>query len=764
MYDQLREHELKDFPFLYVPTKLEKMTPLEGLQRLIMLDRYAQKDTSLKTLKVGDLVLTTVKYDPKYPTQGYGVVTNIKGDDVTIDIQYPESVAGLEESELHNLSRSIYEVQKPVEIYWEQIAYRVAKGISKVEEENVRNYWFKKFYWMLSNMYAVPGGRVLYGAGSNVDVTLFNCFVLPLIHDSRGGIIDHIKIAAEIMSRGGGVGSNISTLRPYQAIVRGVNGFSSGSVSWGNYLSQLTHMISQAGSRRGAQMIGLADWHPDIIEFAICKIQNPKLLEKLSLESPDKRVREIADKYIKRDFNGNIVGVVDPEFMSGANISVLISDDFMDAVAKDEMWELRFPDLENMSLEQKDIYNKYWADSSKYTGDVRKWEKEGLPTKVYYKIKARDLWDLFMVSARYSAEPGVIYLDRYNKESNSWYYSPILVTNPCGEQGLPEYGVCNLLSINLVKMFDEQTNGINYQLLREIIHVSQRFSDDVIDASFYFLKENEQMAKSERRIGKGVMGLADLMIKLKLRYGSKEMLEKTDEIFKIIATESYLASSDIAQEKGSFSYFDAEKLLESGYMKRMPEYVREAVRTKGLRNVASLTVAPTGSTGTMVGIAQGLEPYFAFEMYRSGKLGKFIKINVPIAQEYFNNNPDATKLPDYFVGAMDLTPSQHVEVQAVIQKWVDSSISKTANAPANFTVKDTKELYEQAHALGCKGVTIYVDGSRDTQVLSLKAEENEKKKDVELSISYTDKELEGDSRTCEIRWENGVLIKECGTE
>lgn len=750
VYTQLLPHEYEKFPYVYIPKNVDGLTPLEGVQRLVMLDRYSQKDTLLETLKEGDVVITTVKYDVKYPTQGYGVVKKIEGDQVTIDIQYPEYVDGIDD--LHNLVRHKSEVVKPLELYWEQIAYRVARGVAEVEEPDKREYWFDKFYWMLRNMYYIPGGRVLYGAGTPHKVTLFNCFVLPYIKDSRGGIIDHIKLAAEIMSRGGGVGSNISTLRPAKEVVRGVNGYSSGAVSWANYLAQLTHLIEQAGTRRGAQMIGLADWHPDVIEFAICKVQNPKLLDLLARESKDPLIRETAEKYLKRDSEGNPIGVRDINFMTGANISVLISDDFMEAVEKDEIWELRFPDIANMTKEQKKFYDDHWHE----IGDVRKWESYGLPTKTYYRIKARDLWDLIMVCARYSAEPGVIFIDRCNKESNSWYYAPIVVTNPCGEQSLPGFAVCNLGAINLAKMYDEKNDDVNWELLREVVHISQRFSDNVIDVTYYFLEKNEEMAKSERRIGKGVMGLADLMIKLRLRYGSDEMIKKTDELFRFIAVESYLASTDLAVEKGPFPLFQAEKYLQSGYMQKMPEEVREAVRKKGIRNVCSLTVAPTGSTGTMVGVATGLEPYFAFKFYRSGRLGKFIEINVPIAQVYFDKHPEATELPDYYVGAMDLTPEDHIRVQAAIQRWVDSSLSKTANAPSTYTVEDTKKLYEYAHKLGCKGVTIYVDGSRDTQILSLKAEENKVDQDVELGMD--------DTRVCTIRWENGQMIRECGTE
>jgi len=736
MYRQLKREEYAKFPFIRIPEEGDNLTTFEGFQRLIMLDRYSIKDVSLETLKEGDVVLTTVKDDPKYPLMGYGTVKNISGDKVVISIDYPEYVEGVD---LNNLEKTRGEVIKPLELYWEQIAYRVAKAVAEAEIPEKREEVFKDFYWMIANQYYIPGGRILYGAGNPANVTLFNCFSLGTIPDSRAGIIDHIKTATEIMSRGGGVGSCISTLRPRNAVVKGVNGFSSGSVSWANYLSGLTHLISQAGSRRGAQMIGLHIWHPDILEFIMCKIQNPYLLDLLSQHS-NPSIAEIAERYLIRNENGEPVGVVDKDFMTGANISVLITDDFMEKMSAGEMWELKYPDLENLTKEQKEIYDTEWEHM---TG-IEEWEERGLPVKVYETIPARDLWDLINICARYSAEPGVIFIDRYNKEANSYYYTTIAITNPCGEQGLPKYGVCNLGAINLALMSKDKE--IDYELLEKVTRISQRFSDNIIDTSFYFIDENEEMSKRERRVGKGVMGLADLMIELKLRYGSPEMIKLTEELFKFIATISYDESVNLAIEKGSFYYFDSDKFLNSDYMKRMPDYIREKVRKYGIRNVTSLTVAPTGSTGAMLGVSNGIEPYYAFKYYRSGRLGEFVEINTPIAEKYFKENPNATELPDYYVCAMDLAPEEHVLVQAAAQKWVDSSISKTVNAPSTFTVEDNKKLYELAYEKGLKGITVYVDGSRDTQVLNIKKDK-----------------LTSSTKLCKVEVEKttGNLITEC---
>jgi ribonucleoside-diphosphate reductase alpha chain len=771
---QLRENELSRFPSIVSPYVPEgHLTELEGLQRLVMLDRYSERDNTLTTLKEGDIVVLTVKEDPEYPTQGFGKVTAINGNQITVNVQFPEFIDGVD---LPLVTKHSSNVIKPLETYWEQIAYRNARAVSGIETTvEKKAEWFQKFYWMLRNFLAIPGGRILYGAGSESEVTLFNCYVLPYIKDSRQGIVGkHIMEATEIMARGGGVGSNISTLRPSKAPVIGVNGSSSGSVTWGDYISKLTKLISQGGSRRGAQMIGESDWHPDIIEFILCKVQNHHVLAKIIAEVNDEYIKNRAEYYLVRDKDGKPVGVRDKNFMTGANISVLVSHDLMRAVEADEDWVLRYPDIENFTPEQKKFYDEQWHE----LGDVRKWEALELPVKVYHKLKATALWELLNIAARYSAEPGIIFIDECNDKSNAWYYAPLVVTNPCGEQPLPAYGVCNLIAINLEKMYDAQLDDVNWELLKEVTIISQRFADNVIDLSPYFLEENERMAKGERRVGKGEMGLADLMIYLKLPYGSEAMLEKTDKIFELITVESYLASSDIAEEKGSFPFFDCEKYLQSGFMQTMPVVVTDSIKKKGIRNVCSITIAPTGSTGTMVGVSTGVEPYFAFKYYRSGRLGKFIEVNTPMAEAYFAANPDATKLPDYFVSAQDLAPLDHAKVQGAIQRWVDSAISKTCNAPSTFTVEQNKELYMTAWKLGCKGVTVYVDGSRDSQVLSVEAKDNEFVDEaVESEIvspapalvlvtaggeEITNEMMTEDTRACNFTFDaQGNMVKEC---
>lgn len=295
-----------------------------------------------------------------------------------------------------------------------------------------------------------------------------------------------------------------------------------------------------------------------------------------------------------------------------------------------------------------------------------------------------------------------------------------IVLHNCGEQGLSPNAVCNLGAINLSKLWHSDAGSVDWKLLRRIVHSAVRFLDNVINWTPYHSQANEIQQKSERRIGLGIMGLADLMIKAGIKYGSEEGAEFTENLFNFMATEAYYASSNIAAEKGAFKFFDAEKLLESGFMKNMPNAVHEVIRERGLRNVTLLTVAPTGTIGILANVSTGIEPYFSWKWYRQGRLG-YHEENAAIVREWLQENnidPEGDyELPDYFVTAMDLSPIEHVRIQAAAQKWVDSAISKTCNAPNDYTLEQTSELYMYMYDQGCKGGTIYRDGSRSEQVL-----------------------------------------------
>jgi ribonucleoside-diphosphate reductase alpha chain len=748
------------FPHLFPIT--EDMTKtFESVSRLVMLDRYTQKDLNLNTLAVGDLVITIVRNDPKFPARGIGNVVKIEGDAVTIKVE-AEFLGSTEDADSDgHIVRTKRQIDKPLELYFEQIAKRLANHLGEDETQER----IDEFYHEVANLNLVPAGRVLFGAGSQTNVTYFNCFVMPHIHDSRGGISDHRKQVMEIMSRGGGVGTNGSTLRPKNALAKGVNGKSSGAVSWLHDLSELTHLVEQGGSRRGAQMIMLADWHPDIVDFIISKMQNPKILQFLINTNKDKSIvtaaknklkfvplteseiqineyildqdkqksgifsKQIVDTAFERINKGGHYEVNNPDFLTGANISVAITKEFMEAVENDEDYPLRFPDVDNYTGEDKQAYDDLWM----HVGDVREWEKLGHKVKTYRTIKARELWNLINICATYSAEPGIFFIDNANEMTNAkGYRQKVVCTNPCGEQPLAPYSVCNLAAINLANMVNKDKAEVDWAKLEKTIKVAIRMQDNVIDKTHYFLEENKEQALGERRIGLGIMGLHDLLIWTNNRYGSDKANLLVDELFRFISTNAYEESIEIAKEKGSFPFLEeqgsVDLFLESGYVKKLPEYIRESIKKHGIRNSHLLTIAPTGSTGTMVGVSTGLEPYFAFTYFRSGRLGKFIEVNAPIVEEYLERHPEYTKdtLPEIFVSAMELSPEEHVDVQCVIQNWVDSSISKTVNAPKGYSVEEVEQVYMRLYKGGAKGGTVYVDGSRDSQVLTLSKDEDEK--------------------------------------
>ncbi len=771
-FDRLNE-DIHLFPQVHPITPDMKITH-KGVSRLVMLDRYTFKDTEKITLTAGDFVVLTIKEDPKFPARGLGFITEIDWEKKRATVVVEEEFRGVlepEEASTGLITRSLDVIEKPLEVFYEQIAKRNATGLAAVEEtEEKRKEWFEKFYQELVSTNFIPAGRVLYGAGSETDVTYFNCYVMPFVADSREGISDHRKQVMEIMSRGGGVGTNGSTLRPRNTLARGVNGKSSGSVSWLDDIAKLTHLVEQGGSRRGAQMIMLADWHPDIIEFIISKMQNPRILRFLIENTKDETIKKLAKDKLKftplteqeramyegivrfkkiPGFGGFTEGIIaeaeekletgghfsvhNPEFLTGANISVCLTKEFMEAVEKDSEYELRFPYVEHYDEEEMKVYNEEWHQY----GDVREWEKLGHKIRVYKKIRAKELWNLINICATYSAEPGIFFIDNANDMTNAKAYGQsVVATNPCGEQPLAPFSVCNLAAVNLAEMADKETKTVNYEKLEQTVAIGVRMQDNVINATPYFLEQNKKQALGERRVGLGVMGLHDLLIYCETEYGSDEGNKLVDKVFETIATTAYRTSVELAKEKGSFPFLTGETheetnrlrnaFVNTGYMKKMPEDIRSSIVEHGIRNSHLLTVAPTGSTGTMVGVSTGLEPYFSFSYFRSGRLGKFIEVNADIVQEYLEMNPEADKdnLPSWFVTAMELAPEAHADVQCVIQRWIDSSISKTVNAPKGYSVEQVEKVYERLYRGGAKGGTVYVDGSRDSQVLTLKAEEN----------------------------------------
>jgi ribonucleoside-diphosphate reductase alpha chain len=673
---------------------LNNSDSLKEMGKIIFLDRYALKDNR-EHFEKGDLVIAVSKNHPKYPTKDLGVVVQKIGNDLFLKL-----ITGIYADSLQNETKenflkqenlfkvNLMHCDKPIESIFDAYS-RVAKAAASVEKENKQEKEIE-FTTALMKGYIQPAGRIMAGAHVNNEgqytsnLTLYNCYVIPSPKDSRESIIkDALYQLTEIMSRGGGVGINISTLRPKYTHVKGVNGKSSGAVSWGNLYSSATGLIEQGGSRRGALMLVLSDWHPDIEDFITSKKK---------------------------------VG-----FLDNANISVLISNDFMHAVKNNLLWNLEFPDTGDK--ETKKIYDKEW------NGDLREWKNKGYKTVIYKTIKAKDLWEKLITLAWQSAEPGIIFIDRYNDFSNSWYYNRIICTNPCGEQGLPAWGVCNLGHLalnNFLRKIGEDDLGPLYDFdWNELVNASKilvRFLDNVIDLTPYVFEEIKKNQTEERRIGLGTLGLAEVLIRLRKRFGDKDSLEFIDKLYKTIAVTAYDYSVELAKERGSFKKYDKEKFMKSKFIEGLPNELQEKIKQFGIHNVTLLTQAPTGTVGSMLGTSTGIEPFYAFKYYQQSRLG-FHEVEIDLAKDYKKVDGN---LPNFFASAMDLSAKEHVLVQAAIQRWTDSSISKTANAPNNFTVKDTMDLYELAYDLNCKGVTIYRDGSRDEQVLSTDSKTGEK--------------------------------------
>ena len=629
---------------------------LSELGEKIFLDRYAVKDVKRETLAVGDTVVVLV--NPKTGQREIGTIQSLDIKERTAQITLRDGQVEM---------RAIEHIDKPLETVPEQMFERIARHIASVEKtESLKGEWEVKFRELMDDWKYVPAGRIFTGAGTGQNLTFYNCYVIPSPKDSRHGIFNTLGQMAEIMSRGGGVGINVSSLRPRYAYVKGVNGRSSGSVSWASLYSFVTGLIEQGGSRRGALMLILNCWHPDVIDFINSKKEAGKI--------------------------------------TNANISVGITDDFMQAVKEDKPWDLVFPDPADP------LYEKEWD------GNLQKWKELGGKIIKHKTVRAADIWDNIITSAWSSAEPGMYFIDRANYFSNSWYFAPLPCTNPCGEQPLPAWGVCNLGHVNLAKHVDRAKGEVMWDKLKTTVKYAVRFQDNVIDATPYFFEENRRQQMSERRVGMGTIGLAEMLIYKGLRYGSPEAVSFIDKLYQFIAVTAYETSIELAREKGAFEKFNADKFLQSGYMQKMPEYIRDLARQYGVRNVTIMTQAPTGTVGTMVGTSTGIEPFFSWTYFRKSRLGVHEE-KIKLAQDWLDQHP-GEELPEYFATAMNLTPEEHVRVQAAVQRWTDSAISKTVNAPQDYTVEQTKQLYTLMYDLGCKGGTIYRDGSRDEQILA----------------------------------------------
>jgi ribonucleoside-diphosphate reductase alpha chain len=530
---------------------------------------------------------------------------------------------------------------KPVECSLEESWRRVAKAAASVEKKADQVLWYRRFYDIMQDFAFLPGGRILAGAGTGRNQTLFNCFVMNKIGDDTSSIFENLRESALTMQRGGGIGLDFSTLRPAGAPVRGVGADASGPVSFMHVFDAMCSTIQSSGARRGAMMATLDIAHPDIEQFIDAKSQKGRL--------------------------------------SNFNLSVLMSDVFMKAVDEGRDWELSFG------------------------------------ARVYRTVRARDLYNRLMRATYEQAEPGVLFIDQVNRRNKLSYCEQIYATNPCGEQPLPPYGACMLGSINLTRLIDrpfEKDACLDEKRLKLMVRVAARFLDNIIDVSSYPLKQQKREAKAKRRLGLGITGLADALVMCGQRYSDKASRKLAARWMKIVQNNAYLESTRLAREKGTFPLYDAEQYLASPEMDLLQKKTVRAIRRNGLRNGLLTTIAPTGTISLLAGnISGGIEPIFDLSFLRSIRDQNDIRQEREIKDYAYHlfrelKGNDA-ELPDSFITVEDLTPGDHLAMQAALQPFVDSAISKTINCSKDISFREFETIYTDAYKLGLKGCTTY---------------------------------------------------------
>ena len=544
---------------------------------------------------------------------------------------------------------------------------RVADALGAAERRD-QAACARQFRALLSGFQFLPGGRILAGAGTALDVTLFNCFVMGRIDDSIDGIFQSLKEGAVTMQQGGGVGYDFSTLRPMGQPAWRVGGVASGPVSFMRIWDSMCATLLSTASRRGAMMATLRCDHPDIEAFVDAK-RNPREL---------------------RHFN----------------LSVLVSDAFMEAVRADRLWMLSF------SAQGKAADNARGAagpaDPSSLSGGG---ELSGVVTR---QVPARALWGRIMRANYDSAEPGVLFIDRINRDNNLYYREEISATNPCGEIPLPPYGACNLGSLNLVCFVREPFTPravVDLDALRNAATTAVRLLDDVVDASRFPLPMQAEQARGSRRIGLGITGLADALIMLGLHYGSDAGRETAGRIMRSIRDAAYRASIALAKERGTFPFFDVDAYLAGPFIRSLPDDIRDGIARHGIRNSHLTAIAPTGTISLLANnVSSGIEPVFRFAYRRlvRGAAGDYAWHDLEdYALRHRRRKHGDAALAAYFVAAHDLSPRDHLAMQAVLQPFVDNAISKTINVPEDFDFESFASLYQEAYDLGLKGCTTY---------------------------------------------------------
>lgn len=524
-----------------------------------------------------------------------------------------------------------------------QMWHRIARAVASVEDD--AEHWCERFFTLMLGFRFIPGGRVMHGAGRDEarrKPTLSNCYVIPITEDSLEGIYRCLSESAMVYRTGGGVGTDLSVLRPKGAPVNATVDRSPGGTAFMNLLSESTNAVSQAG-RRGALMLTLRVDHPDVEDF-------------IRIKSDATRTK-----------------------VQYANISVLITHEFMRAVLDDTDFDLR------------------WGG------------------KVFRTVRARDLWNKIITNAHSSGEPGIIFWDTMKEYHNVEYANPLVSTNPCGEQPLAAYTACNLGNLNLLS-FVREDGTFDFEGLADATHVAVRFLDDVVEYNMenHALAQIKSAVASDRRVGLGVTGLADALLKMKLRYDTEDALKAVEQIMQTLCYNAYETSIALAQEKGPFSLFSWEGLSQSRFIQSLPRALQDKIERLGLRNSTLITMPPVGTGSIVAQTSSGIEPIFCTSYKRrvkqaDGESFTDYKVYHPLVKQLFGDDED---LPDYVVTAHDIDPYFRVRMQGVIQHYTDSSISSTINLAEGTPVETVADIYITAYKEGLKGVTVYREGSR----------------------------------------------------
>jgi ribonucleoside-diphosphate reductase alpha chain len=540
---------------------------------------------------------------------------------------------------------------------------RVAHALAEVEPSD-HTSWERRFFDIMRDFRFLPGGRIQAGAGTGRDVTLFNCFVMGTIEDSIPGIFRALEEGAVTMQRGGGVGYDFSTIRPAGARARTTGAVASGPVSFMDVWDAMCTTIQSTGARRGAMMATLRCDHPDIEAFIDAKREPGRL----------------------RHFN----------------LSVLVTDAFMQAVEQDQSWPLVFP-----------------ADRLDGTGEtlLRDWSgvASPVPCRIVRRVAARDLWDRLLRASHAVSEPGVLFIDRINRLNNLWYRERISATNPCGEVPLPPYGACDLGAINLTRLIRDPFTPrarLDTDAVVDIAATAVRLLDNVIDASRFPLPAQHDAVHAARRIGLGITGLADALVMLNLRYDSDAAPGFAHETMRAICHAAYRRSIALAEEKGCFPGFERDRYLEAPFIQALPPDIRDGIARHGIRNSHLLAIAPTGSISLLGGnVSSGIEPVFAADLERTvpdanGSPARFVLTDHAV-RLWRQSHGRTDGVPDALVTALELPIGAHLAMQSTLQAFVDNAISKTINVPEAIGFDDFAPLYRLAYDSGLKGCATF---------------------------------------------------------